>query len=244
VATNLSIDLLRRRRTRGYEGPWLPSPVETDPDAVSAESDGGVEARVALRQEVSFAFLLALERLSPRQRAVLVLRDVLGYSGPEVAQILDISTQNVRSMVHRARRALRADPSPPDVTAQHVDRNRAALQRFMFALTSADPQVLQACLTEDVRAITDGGGEFSAARKIVVGADRVVRLLLGLAAKGPQEYEVFERMLNGEPALLFEFGDWGPRMPRRMIMRVDVAADGRVRAVHVISATRKLTAVR
>jgi hypothetical protein len=69
-------------------------------------------------------------------------------------------------------------------------------------------------------------------------------LLLGLAAKGPQEYEVFERMLNGEPALLFEFGDWGPRMPRRMIMRVDVAADGRVRAVHVISATRKLTAVR
>src|SRR5258705_8062528 len=88
IATNLSLDRLRARRRRAYVGPWLPAPVEVE-EAASAGDD--VEADYARLESVSYAFLLALETLAPRARAVLLLRDVFDHSAAEVARILDVS---------------------------------------------------------------------------------------------------------------------------------------------------------
>ena len=183
VATRLAIDALRHRRTRRYVGPWLPSPVETPAGATHGElaSELDAEARYGLRESVSFAFLRALEVLDPTPRATLVLRDVLGYSGPETAEILEVSPGNVRVILHRARAALarydaKRQPPSPEVDRRHQE----ALQRFMLAWMSGDAQQITACVAEDVRVSSDGAGRYRAATKPVVGQDNVVRFLLGL----------------------------------------------------------------
>jgi len=105
VATNLSVDRLRARRRRAYSGSWLPSPVET-PDVLESVTDerAGVEANYQRLESVSYAFLLALEALAPKARAVLILCDVFDYPAGEVAALLDTSESNVRVLHHRARR--------------------------------------------------------------------------------------------------------------------------------------------
>ncbi|HKK50506.1 MAG TPA: sigma-70 family RNA polymerase sigma factor, partial [Myxococcota bacterium] len=103
VAMNLGRDHLRRRRRRRYDGPWLPAPMPT-PDMPSAEEESGLDApepwstqgRYELMESVSYAFLLALEELTPSQRAVLLLRDVFDYSGRETAEALELSEPGVR----------------------------------------------------------------------------------------------------------------------------------------------------
>ena len=110
VALNLGRDLLRARRRRGYPGPWLPSPVPLDRSRAAhlrpAGSDESPHARYDLVESVSFAFLLALEALTPAQRAVLLLRDVLDYSVKETAKALRMTAANVKTTHLRARRAM------------------------------------------------------------------------------------------------------------------------------------------
>ena len=114
VAMNLARDLLRRRRRSPYRGTWLPSPIETGADdappayEIPAESGSPTEGRYELLESVSFAFLLALEALTPSQRAVLLLRDVFDYSVRETADALGMSEANVKVTHHRARRAMAA----------------------------------------------------------------------------------------------------------------------------------------
>ncbi len=248
VATHLAIDSLRRRRTRRYIGPWLPSPVETPPGATRGETaaaEPDVETRYGLRESVSYAFLRALEVLEPRPRAALVLRDVLGYSGPETAQILEVSPGNVRVILHRARAALarydeRRQPPSPTVDARH----QQALQRFMLAWQSGDAQRITACLAEDVRVCSDGAGRYRAATKPILGRDNVTRFMLGLLrhSAGPPVSEL--RWLNGRPGIVSRMATAHPRDAPRACMTLDVDAEGRVVDVHIISAPDKLGAVR
>src|SRR5215468_10628771 len=128
VALNLSRDVLRRRKRRDYVGPWLPSPIETDQEAGGPPShepvvDGlhTLEGRYDLLESVSFAFLIALERLTPTARAVLLLRDVFDYSVKETAGALDRSEANVKTTHHRARQTMAAYNGvrlPPSRTRQ------------------------------------------------------------------------------------------------------------------------------
>jgi RNA polymerase sigma-70 factor (ECF subfamily) len=249
VALNLGRDLLRRRRRRGYTGPWLPSPIdnaEVEPPAHEV-ADAGIdtEGRYELMESVSFAFLLALEALTPMQRAALLLRDVFDYSVEETADALDISTANVKTTHHRARRAMRDyDKRRCVPTASLRDRTREALESFLGALVSQDVAMVESLLARDVRSMHDSGGEFVAARRIVNGRDKVKRFYLGLAthtAKMPPRVEL--RMLNGLPALVLDFPSTPPRVARRFVMRVDVDGDGKISAVHTVLASRKLTAV-
>src|SRR4029077_2785208 len=110
IAVTPGRDLLRRRRRRGgYEGQWLPPPIETEPPSHEPADEGGSPAaRYDLLESVSFAFLLALEALTPMQRATLLLRDVFDYSGREAARALGISEASARTTHLRARRALAA----------------------------------------------------------------------------------------------------------------------------------------
>jgi RNA polymerase sigma-70 factor (ECF subfamily) len=250
VAVNLGRDLLRRRRRAGYVGPWLPAPIDTGDQASPPSFEpevpgiGSTEGRYDLLETVTFAFLLALEALTPTQRAVLLLRDVFDYSVRDVAEALDLSEANVKTSHHRARRALTAyDRARCRPTRALQARTREALDRLVASFAAGDVAAVESILTGDVRALSDGAGEFHAARKPLVGRQRVALFYSRIAARRPAA-SVDVRMLNGLPALVIEFGDGLPREARRIVVRVEVDDDGRIREIDSVLATRKLAAVR
>jgi RNA polymerase sigma-70 factor (ECF subfamily) len=238
VATNMSLDRLRARRRRRYVGAWLPSPVETA-DAVDA-----VDADYERRESVSFAYLVALEALAPKARAVVILSDVFDYPAREVAALLDTSEANVRVLHHRARRRLaeaQLDPRPLREVSADTQR---ALQAFVDCLNRQDVRGLEALLTASVRTITDGGGEYTALHAPLTGLDRVIRFHLETARRRGPISRVAMRTVNGLPALVIETTPLRPQMAPRVVLRCEIDADGRIRELHSILASRKLTAVR
>ena len=256
VASNLAIDLLRRRKHAAYDGPWLPAPVEDliEVDGWTREHHGewpalgsrehdDAERRYGQLESARFAFLLALETLDPRARAVLILRDVLGYTGPEVADALALTPANVRVILHRAHKQLDAALVDTPTPAPSGPAQAAAIARFMAALASGDLEALTQLLADDVRTTSDAAGEFLAARKIVTGRDRVVALFRGLANGAAPRWTQM-RQLNGEPALITELEPGGRRIAPRLVMRVELDGDGRIAAVHLVLASRKLAGVR
>jgi RNA polymerase sigma-70 factor, ECF subfamily len=249
VATNLSIDALRRRKRREYIGPWLPAPLETGDEASPpaheiASPEASTEHRYDLLESVSIAFLLALEHLTPRQRAVLILRDVFDYTVQETAKALDLTQSNVKVTHHRARQAMKGyEEARVRPTREAQARTAERLQQFLVCLQNQDVAGVEAMLARDARALNDGAGEFFAARQPILGRKNVARLFLGLAAKRPREERLGFRMLNGMPALVVESGAPAGFAPR-YILQVQTGQDGTIEAVHTVLATRKLLAVR
>src|SRR5262245_14601045 len=214
VALNLGRDLLRRRRRRRYRGPWLPSPIETGDEESPAAFEAAVvdasgevlttEGRYDLLESVSYAFLVALEALTPRQRAVLLLRDVFDYSVTDTADALGMGVPAVKTTHHRARRAMDAyDRARTIPTRGLQERTRTALERFLVGLASHNREAVEALLVEDVRTVNDGAGEVHAARRPVIGRERVARFYTNIASRTPGAADVEFRTLNGLPALVF-----------------------------------------
>jgi RNA polymerase sigma-70 factor (ECF subfamily) len=250
VALNLSRDVLRRRKRREYVGPWLPSPIDTtdEPAPPSHEPmvDGRrtLEERYDLLESVSMAFLVALERLTPRQRAVLLLRDVFDYSVKEAADALDLSEPNVKTTHHRARQVMASYDSQRCVpTVEVQDANRRALFQFLERLQANDVAGVEALLAEDAKTTTDGGGEFRSALRIVSGRDKVTRFYLAIANIGEGKTARL-LTLNGLPAVVVDAETVPPRVAPRSIVQVDVDRAGRIRHIYVVSATSKLSALR
>ena len=251
VASNLAIDLLRRRKHRAYDGPWLPAPIEEleEIEGWTRDHHGGevpeLELRYGQLESARMAFLLALEALEPRARAVLILRDVIGYSGPEVAEFLGLSTANVRVILHRARRTLddhRQSGSRDPLAPAHAERIRVTLERFMAAIVAGDADALAELLADEVRTASDGGGEFRAARKIVHGRDSVMVLLLGIA-RGAEAEWIEPRELNGEPALLVAVTSERERVAPRVAMRIELDQAGKIAQVQLLLARRALAGI-
>jgi RNA polymerase sigma-70 factor, ECF subfamily len=192
---------------------------------------------------VSFAFLLALEALTPLQRAVLLLRDVFDYSVRETATALGQSEANVKTTHSRARRRLEtyeAERQPPTATVR--ERTQDTLYRFLAALQAGDVPAVEALLARDAQSLSDGGGEFHAARNVVTGRDKVARLCVGLARFVPVHAEL--RELSGLPTLVMEHAQIGPGWARRSVLQCEIDAGGLIRRVYSVLASRKLTAVR
>lgn len=241
VATRLCIDALRRRGRERYFGPWLPSPVETG--RVVADLEPGPDARYDLVESASIAFLIALEALDPRQRATLVLRDVMGLTGPETAEVLGVSPENARVLLHRARKAIEAyDGTRRRLTPELAAQVGEALQRLVIALTSADPDAVVDLLAEDVVTVHDGGGDYIAAVRPVVGREDVLDLYRNIAALGRFPERVAIRELNGLPALVAVYADSGRYAPRAVVS-LHLDADGRVDRVWTTVNERKLAGV-
>lgn len=247
VATNLAIDALRRRKRREYVGPWLPAPIETGDEASPpghevASPEASTEHRYDLVESVSVAFLLALERLTPRQRAVLILRDVFDYTVQETAKALDLTHTNVKVTHHRAREAMkRYEASRLRPTRDLQSRTAARLSEFLQCLQNQDVAGVEAMLAADARALSDSGGEFHAARLPVLGRRNVARLVLGLSAKGTAEQLAF-RMLNGLPGLVVKSPERSGFAPR-FTLQIELDAEGLIRALHAVLASRKLQAI-
>jgi RNA polymerase sigma-70 factor (ECF subfamily) len=250
VALNLSRDLLRRRRRRDYVGPWLPSPIDTGEESAPPSHEPTVdgvrtlEGRYDLLESVSFAFLLALEALTPTQRAVLLLRDVFDYSVKETADALDLSEANVKTTHHRARHAMREYEGRRLIpTAEVQDAARTALYAFMQRLKEHDVGGIEALLADEVRTLTDGGGEFRAALRPIVGRDKVARFYLAVAETAPN-VTVRAQSLNGMPAAVVVVHSPSDRQSPRFTFSVTLNHTGRISEIYVVSATRKLTAIK
>jgi len=232
VVSRLSIDRLRRLKTEraAYPGPWLPEPIATgSPFAPAAPRAADRAAELA--SDLSVALLVLLERLAPEERAAFLLREVFETDYDEIARILNRRPAAVRQMVHRARMRVHADrprvSAPPGAHAEIVER-------FISALSADDAPALLALLAPDVTLASDGGGRAIAARKWLLGSDRVGRLLLGITRKARCEVRRCLTHLNGQPAVLtFRDGVLASTMA------LDVQ-EGRIRAVHVVRNPEKL----
>jgi len=240
VAVNLARDALRRRRRQRYVGPWLPSPVDDEP--MSAAPDAGT--LLERHEGASYALILALEVLTPQQRAVVLLRDVFEMSVAETAAALALSDVRVKVTHHRARRRLQAEGRHSAESRTPSEQTLAALTRFATALTTGDEAELVACVTDGVRVLSDGGGEFIAALRPVQGAERVIRFLLGLRRKLGDDGAFEVRGVNAEPALVAELRTPVARAAPRWLLRCELAPDGRIAELHLVAASRKLTHVR
>jgi RNA polymerase sigma-70 factor, ECF subfamily len=241
VALNLARDLLRRRRRREYVGPWLPSPIETDPPS---HEPATLEGRYDLLETVSFAFLVALEALTPTARAVLLLRDVFDYSIKETAAALDLSETNVKTTHHRARRAMavyNAARRPPS-SAGHASGQKA-LTQFLRALQQHDVGAIETLLAEEVRTTTDGGGQFRSALRPIVGREKVMRFYLAVAVNAA-EAAVRQAALNGAPSVVVDIPSPPPGIAPRFTLTIELNREGKIAHLYVVSATSKLAAIR
>ncbi|MDF1736214.1 MAG: RNA polymerase sigma factor SigJ, partial [Minwuia sp.] len=197
VATRLCLDKLKSARAQRelYVGPWLPEPV---PDAEQMSP----EAATALADDLSFALLLVLERLSPAERAAFLLHDVFDTPFPEIARTLQRSEAACRQLASRARKAVRQDvPRQSATDEQHL----ALLQQFVGAVGNGDVQGLSALLSKDAVAFADGGGVRLSALRPIIGPDRIARFHIGVARKAMDRNASLDfqpAMLNGRPALL------------------------------------------
>ncbi len=200
VVTRISIDVLRSARVRReeYVGHWLPEPLLNDPYEDPARS-------AELADSVSMAALLLLERLSPLERAVFVLREVFGFGFPEVASAVGRSEAACRQLAVRARRHM--DAGRPRFEADRRERERLAA-RFFDALREDDVDGLRELLAADVQMIGDGGGKAPLWGRGIFGAENVVRVL---ASTFPWFVRIGGKLepreVNGHPGAIFRDRD-------------------------------------
>lgn len=199
LVTRQSLNALRAqsRRREEYVGPWLPEPL-----LLTAGAAGDASADVVLAESVSMAMLVVLETLTPDERAVFVLREVFGFSHDEIATAIGKSSSAVRQMAHRARehvQSRRKRFEPVD-----LEESNRVTEEFLAAAATGDMDGLLALLAPDAVYTADSGGKASAARRPVVGAQKVAAMLVGLFRAGERVPGLtFERiMCNGEPAVM------------------------------------------
>jgi RNA polymerase sigma factor (sigma-70 family) len=240
VAANLARDRLRRRKRTVYVGPWLPEATEAEADPGTADP----ERRYGLRESASFAFLLALEPLTSRQRAVLLLRDVFDLSVEETAATLRMGVGAVRVMHHRARAALAGyDEQRSLGTRERLGLVRGALERLAVAVASGDPARVETVLAEHATLHADGAGRFGAVRQIIRGAKAIARVALFGEQRlaGYRTGQSLRENINGAPALVVESRPPpGVDVAPRVVLTCDVDAVGRITTLYVLAAPEKV----
>ena len=195
LVTRQALNALRAdaRRREEYVGPWLPEPLLLDEQDPSAD--------VVLAESVSMAMLVLLETLSPDERAVFVLREVFGFDYGEIAEAVGKPAPTVRQVAHRAREHVRARRKRFD--AVDPQRNAEITAQFLATAASGDVDALMTMLAPDATWTADSGGVVSAARRPVVGAERVARAIAGLMRRaGSGRLRVEMVTCNSAPAVL------------------------------------------
>lgn len=195
VITRLCINQMQSARVKReqYFGQWLPEPVLTGPATQSstvAEINGSL----------SMAFLMLLERLTPMERAVFLLREAFDYDYAEVARVLGQTEANCRQILRRAKQHIAEDRPRFDVSRERQDK---LLQQFLETTDRGDMQGLLALLSEDVVLYTDGGGKATAVPNPIHGAERVARFFFGARDKFlPKDIVRRFAEINGQPGVI------------------------------------------
>jgi RNA polymerase sigma-70 factor (ECF subfamily) len=199
LVTRQALNALRAdaRRREDYVGPWLPEPLLLEDQDPSAD--------VVLAESVSTAMLVLLETLSPDERAVFVLREVFGFDYGEIADAVGKPAPTVRQVAHRAREHVGARRKRFDAT--DPQRNARITEQFLRTAASGDVQALVTMLAPDATWTADSGGKVSAARRPVVGADRVAAAISGLMRRAGANLRLRMVTCNSAPAVLFYLDD-------------------------------------
>ncbi len=228
VVTRISIDVCRSARDRRetYVGEWFPEPLLDDPYEDPQRS-------AELADSVSMAVILLLERLTPLERAVFVLREVFAFPYPEVAAAVGRSEAACRQLAARARRHV--DLGRPRFDADRRERDELA-DRFFDALKDGDVDALRELLAADVQMVGDGGGKAPAFARAVVGADNVARVLAtAFPAMAAIEATVERHVVNGQPGAVLR--DSSDRVVGTMSLDV---LDGRIQTIRSVANPDKL----
>ena len=221
VTTRLCLDRLRSARAQRetYIGPWLPEPI--------IEEEPGIDT-----DELTFALMMALERLSPLERAAFLLHDVFGVTLAEIAETLGRDAAAVRQLAARARKHVEAGRTRYPVDRAEADRIARA---FFAASTTGDIGALRAMLAEDVVLHSDGGGRVIAFRNPIQGLQRVLRLFAGVSRKNRYSAKLIRSLtIDGLPGYISR--DRGDVLQATML---DIA-DGKVRAIYIMRNPEKL----
>ncbi|MFF3457372.1 RNA polymerase sigma-70 factor [Streptomyces sp. NPDC002730] len=195
VVTNLCLNRLTSARVQReqYVGPWLPEPVFTQDGSL-----GPMES-AEQRDAVSTALLVLLERLTPTERAVYVLREAFGYGHRDIAGVLNLSEANCRQLYRRAvQRVATCDAR----FTPAAERQHELVESFVMAAREGDLAGLEKLLAKDVTWWSDGGGKVTAARRPIVGRETVVRFLVGGAQRFAGGWDLTVAEVNGAPALV------------------------------------------
>ena len=231
LVTRQALNALRAgaRRREDYVGPWLPEPLLLD--------DRDASADVVLAESVSMAMLVLLETLTPDERAVFVLREVFGFDYDEIAGAVGKSVATVRQVAHRARehvqaRRKRFEPVDAAQTAQITEQ-------FMTAAATGDMEGLLSMLAPDATWTADSGGKATAARRPVVGAEKVAAIIIGIFrfARRMPDVRVETANCNSAPAVVvYTRRPPGGRVPVEII-------DGKITNFYAIRNPDKLAAI-
>ncbi|MFF2448381.1 RNA polymerase sigma factor SigJ [Neobacillus sp. NPDC058068] len=202
MVTNRCLNLQKsaRKRREVYVGPWLPEPIPTP-------KEDTLETTVVRRDLLSYAMLVLLERLTPTERVVFVLREALGFNYPEIAELLGKREANCRKLMSRARSKMEISEEET-VVAEAVESEWVS--RFITSLEEGNVDHVLSMLTEDVMLVTDGGGKVIASTHPVQTRDRVAQFLLGYKGiasyyQGSLHFEIVP--LNGETSIVLRAGD-------------------------------------
>lgn len=229
VVTRLSIDVLRSARVRReeYVGPWLPEPLLTDPYEDPARA-------AELADSLSTAALLLLERLSPLERAVFVLREVFAFDFPAIASAVGRSEAACHQLAVRARRHMGAGRARFE--ADRKDREELA-GRFFDAFREGDVDALTELLAADVQMIGDSGGKAPRFQPVISGAERVAGVLavfVPLVIRGAGVVE--PRQVNGQPGAILRDREGHVLSTWTLDVR-----DGRLQTIHTVNNPDKLS---
>ncbi|WP_028782339.1 sigma-70 family RNA polymerase sigma factor [Thalassobacillus devorans] len=196
----LNLQKLARKQKEVYVGPWLPEPFQT----AGAET---IEVTVARRDLLSYGMLVLLERLTPTERGVFVLREALRFNYLEIAELLDKKEANCRKLMSRARKKM-------EITEDEIVGNKAIelewLNRFLTSLEQGNVDYLLSLLNENVTLVTDGGGKVNAFKHPIQKRERVARFLAS-ALEGLSDYYqegIYIELahINGEKGIVLRAG--------------------------------------
>ncbi|QOS98704.1 RNA polymerase sigma-70 factor [Brevibacterium sp. JNUCC-42] len=228
MTTNRCLDVLKsaRKKRELYTGPWLPEPIPT-PNADPFES-------VVHKDLLSYAMLVLLERLSPAERAVFVLREALCFEYTDIADLVGKSEANCRKLVSRARSKM-GITSDELISAEETGGEW--ISQFLFALEQANTEMLLSLLSEDAVLLSDGGGKRLAAIHPIVTRDRVARFLIGLIRKASQDkadIRVELMPLNGQTGFVIRHGEY---IETVVFLHIEQAA---IRSIYFVRNPEKL----
>ncbi|HEX6226252.1 MAG TPA: sigma-70 family RNA polymerase sigma factor [Chryseolinea sp.] len=183
---------LLRSRMEKYPGKWLPSPVLTE-EGIYAEAD---------RDKIlHYSLLVLMEQLNPKERAVFILKETFDFNHEEIADVLNINTDHARQLLKRGRKKIDRQAIRP---ARALKESQPLLQQLAEAISAADIERTKRLLAKDVESVSDGGPNMRAARKVLVGQERVSKFLKAVFGKyHPEGATATFTIVNHYPALVF-----------------------------------------
>lgn len=231
ITTRLCINQMKSAQVQRetYLGPWLPEPVLTDyqPELTNPSQ------RATVYDTISMAFMVMIERLTPAERAVFLLREILDYDYAEIAEVIDKSEATCRKIFSRAKKHVQ-DNQPR--FENKPDQHKLLLQQFITTIEQGDVDGLVAMLADDVVLMPDGGGTRGAAIRILRGSDPVSKFVMGITYLYTDDMTLKLEQVNGQWAIVIRLSDGKPFN----VVLMD-SYNGKIQCLYSIAGDHKLT---